>query len=168
MNDTYDDELQLWYALYRLEAKHWYDVDFNGGRRVHDFYCPDGQYIVGPNRFEGQKGIRTFYDWRRSRGEMSSRHIISNFVVQERDGRRARASGLITTHCAKGGPPVEYGNVPALVSDFTSEYVLGNDEVWRYMSHRLDPVFIGKDTPLSLAIDPQYLASPRARETTDR
>jgi len=169
MSDTNNiDELRIWYALYRLEAKHWYDVDFNGGRSVHELYCADGLFAVGPNRFEGQHGIKTFYEWRRARRVASTRHIVTNVMVLAQDERRATASGLITMYHAKGSAPVHDGNVPALVADFASDCILGPDDTWRYASHTLDPVFMGTDIPLSLAIDPRFLAPARSHDTVCR
>ena len=40
MPDT--DDVALWYALYRLATNYWYEVDFNGGARAHEYYVPDG------------------------------------------------------------------------------------------------------------------------------
>lgn len=147
-----------WFALYSLEAKHWNDVDFNGGRSVHELYCDTGVFAVGPNRFDGRCSIKQFYEWRRARGEMTSRHIISNVTVEVQDERHAKAFGLITVHRGKGAQPVQQGNIPSLVADFESGCVLEPDDVWRYASHILDPVFVGADVPLSLAIDPRFLS----------
>jgi hypothetical protein len=158
------DELGLWYALYRLEVGYWNDVDFNGGSTVHELYRGDGVFAVGPNRFEGQRAIKTFYEWRRSRGETTTRHIVTNVAVLAQDARRARASGLITIHRAKGGHPIQEGTQPALVADFASDCILDPDDVWRYASHVLDPVFVGADVPLSLSVDPRFLAA-RMNET---
>ena len=161
-DDIQEDDIQeigLWYALYRLEARHWYDVDFNGGASAHDLYCEDGLFSVGPNRFEGRDGIKNFYQWRRSRGENTVRHIISNPLLLKQEARGATLGGLITIHRAKGGHPNPDGNIPSLIADFTSTCALGADGIWRYASHVLAPVFVGNDLPLSLAIDPRFLAS---------
>src|SRR5271168_4183112 len=104
------DELRIWYALYQLEAKHWYDVDFNGGCSVHELYSPDGRFAVGPNRFEGQHGIKSFYEWRRRCGKTNTRHVVSNVMVLTQDERRATASGMISIYRAKGCTPLYGGN----------------------------------------------------------
>jgi hypothetical protein len=158
--DDNDDigELRIWYALHQLESKLWHDVDFNGGRCAHEFYCTDGLFAVGGNRFEGRGGISAFYEWRRGRGETSTRHIVSNMVLSARGGRSAKAAGLITVHRGRGIPPFRSANVPVLVADFASECILGDDGVWRFASHILDPVFVDQDAPPSLAVDPRFLA----------
>ena len=52
-----------------------------------------------------------------------------------------------------------------LVADLSADCVLGEDKVWRYQSHVLQPIFVGSDIPLSISIDTQILAederSPR-------
>ena|ERR1700733_157721 len=160
MDNTHNnEELSIWFALYRLEVTHWNDVDFNGGKNADELYCDDGVLAVGPNRFEGRHGIRIFYEWRRSRGETTSRHIVTNVTVRTHDEHRASAFGAITIYRGKGERPLERGNVPSLVADLTSDCVLGSDNIWRYDSHILDPVFIGADVPLSLAIDPRFLTT---------
>src|SRR5215469_6663693 len=161
------DELRLWYALYQLEVKYWHDVDYNGGSSVHELYCDDGLLSVGGKEFKGRRTIKTFYEWRRGRVE-TARHVISNVMVRAQDERRATAFGVLTIYRTRGGPPVHAGNVPALVSDFVSECVLGPADTWRYASHVLRPVFIGPDTPFSLSIDPAFVAHlARSRDTAD-
>ncbi|HEY2137641.1 MAG TPA: nuclear transport factor 2 family protein [Xanthobacteraceae bacterium] len=155
------DDAGLWFALSRLEARCWHDVDFNGGRSAHDLYCADGLFAVGPNRFEGRDSIRTFYEWRRGRGRITTRHVVTNAIVLERDGRRAKASGLLTVYRADGMPPFADALLPVLVADFTSDCLLGDDDAWRYVSHILDPVFVGSHVPPSLSIDPNYLSAAR-------
>ena len=88
MSDTSD--AGLWYALNRLETNYWWDVDLNGGRNAHEFYLPDGLYVVGQNRFAGHDQIRAFYGWRARRGSTTSRHLISNLTVFATDDRHAR------------------------------------------------------------------------------
>ena len=162
-------ELDLWYALYRLEANYWYDVDCNGGALVHELYCDDGLLSVGGKEFKGRHTIKTFYEWRRKRTE-TARHVIANVTVRAKDERRATAFGLITIYRAEGiNTPLHVGNVPALVSDFISDCILGPDDTWRYASHVLRPVFLGANTPFSLSIDPAFVAFlARTHGTADR
>src|SRR5215469_4462732 len=49
MLDT--DDPALWYALNRLTANYWADVDDEGGSHAHEFYVPEEVYTVGDNRF---------------------------------------------------------------------------------------------------------------------
>jgi hypothetical protein len=162
------DELRLWYALYQLEITGWHDVDCNGGACVHELYCDDGVLSVGGKEFKGRHMIKTFYEWRRIRGE-TARHVVANVMVRPKDERRATAFGLITLYRGRGNAPIRGGNVPALVSDFVSECILGPDDTWRYASHVLRPAFIGSDTPFSMSIDPAFVAHlARSRDLTDK
>jgi hypothetical protein len=88
MSDTSD--AGLWYALNRLETDYWWDVDLNSGRNAHEFYLPDGLYVVGRNKFAGHDQIRAFYAWRARRGPMTSRHLINNLKVSATDDHHAR------------------------------------------------------------------------------
>jgi hypothetical protein len=161
------EELRLWYALYQLEVKYWYDVDYNGGSSVHELYCDDGLLSVGGKVFKGRHTIKTLYEWRRERVE-TARHVISNVTVRAQDEWRATAFGVITIYRSRGSPPVRAGNVPALVADFVSECVLSPADTWHYASHVLRPVFIGPDTPFSLSIDPAFVADlARSRDIAD-
>jgi len=152
-------EFTIWHALFRLEARHWHDVDFNGGRTVHELYLSDGLLSVGANRFEGAEGVKRFYEWRRGRRETVTRHVMSNLIVLDREGPRARMGGLVTVYRARVGMTMGEGNTPALIADLTSD-CMRDDGAWRYASHVLDPVFIGNDLPPSLSIDPRFLATP--------
>jgi hypothetical protein len=157
-------EGELWLALNRLELRCWHDVDFNGGRAVHELYCSDGIFTVGKNRFEGRESIRAFYEWRRRRREMVTRHIVTNLIVLESSESRARASGSLTVYRGIGLPPFADTIEPVLVGDFISDCVRGDGGAWLYASHAVDPLFMGSDVPLSLAIDPSYLAKLQSQD----
>jgi len=45
-----------------------------------------------------------------------------------------------------------------LIADIIADCVRGEDEVWRYRSHILRPLFVGRDIPHSISIDPQFLS----------
>ena len=45
----------------------------------------------------------------------------------------------------------------AMIADFEAQCVLGDDELWRFQSHVLRPIFVGSDLPASISIDPQRL-----------
>jgi hypothetical protein len=47
------DDLALWYAINRLMASYWADVDDNGSSSAHEFYVLEALYTVGANRFDG-------------------------------------------------------------------------------------------------------------------
>ena len=156
MTDT--DDVALWYELYRFATNYWYEVDFNGGRRAHEFYVPDGVFAVGDNRFEGNDQIRAYYTWRQRRGHITSRHLLNNLQVFPADEDHARQIGVLCLYRADGRPPFQGERPPMLVADITADCVRGKDKVWQFQSHVLRPLFVGRDLPHSISVDPQFLS----------
>jgi hypothetical protein len=144
---------------------YWYDVDFNEGRTAHEFFTPDGVKMVGHNRFEGREQIRAFYEWRARQspseavrqlgisGVRAVRHLVTNLYVASSSERCATARGTVVFY----GGPSKYQSNPPMVADLINECVLNKDNVWRFKSHTLRPVFISNETPPSLQIDPSFL-----------
>ena len=155
MMDT--DDVALWYAFHRLTTSYWYEVDFNGGQEAHEFYLPDALFAVGDNRFEGKSKIHGFCLRRQRHGRITTRHLVSNLKVIPIDARHARLIGVINLHYADAPPPVRGTHPPMMVADIAAECVLGDDARWRFRSHVLSPVFVGENTPMSLAYDARRL-----------
>jgi hypothetical protein len=151
------DEAALWYALHRLEMNYWHDVDLNAGSKAHEFYVSDGLFAVGDNQFRGHDKIRAFYAWRRQRGHTTTRHLINNLQVTARDQQHASLTGVLSLYRADGRPPFQGERPPMLIADLSGDCVLGDDNIWRYWSHVLHPIFVGSDIPLSISIDTQIL-----------
>jgi hypothetical protein len=159
------DELLLWHALHRLEVTYWYDVDFNEGRTAHDLFTPDGVKTVGHNRFEGREQIRAFYEWRARQNGVTAerqlgisglravRHLIANLYVASSSERSATVRGMVIFY---GGKTKHQSN-PPMVADLINECVLNEDNVWRFKSHTLQPVFMSNETTQSMAINPDFL-----------
>jgi SnoaL-like domain len=150
------DYLPLWCALNRLIANYWAEVDENGGEQAHKFYAPDGHYVIGNNRFEGEEKIRAFYA-RRRYGTVLTRHLVSNLRVSGEDDRHARMVGVMSLYRADGKSPFQGTRPPAMIADFDAQCVLGDDQLWRFQSHLLVPFIIGNDLPASITIRPQAL-----------
>ena len=157
-----EQPLALWYGLQSLETSYWYDVDFNAGRKAHEFYVADGLFAVGDNQFRGHGKIRAFYSWRRQRGYSTTRHLISNLRVDASDAKRASLVGVLSLYRAEGRPPFQGERPPMLIADLQADCVLGDDQVWRYQTHALKPIFVGSDIPLSISIDTHILAEAEA------
>jgi hypothetical protein len=159
------DELLLWHALHRLEVTYWYDVDVNDGRKAHEYFTPDGVKMVGHNRFEGREQIQAFYQWRSRQsgtetvrqlgisGLRAVRHLVTNLHVASCGERCATVRGMVIFY---GGPSKHQSN-PPMIADLITECVLNTDNVWRYKSHTLVPVFMSKMTPPEMQIDPNFL-----------
>lgn len=150
------DDAALWYALHRLIVNYWAEVDDNAGRRAHEFYLPDGLYIVGNSRFEGEEKIRAFYI-RRGHGGVVTRHVVSNVRAFRENARHARVAGLMSLYRADGKSPFQGARPPAMIADFDARCVLGDDGSWRFQSHELHPFIVGSDMPASILIKPQTL-----------
>ena len=159
------DEILLSHALHRLEVTYWYDVDFNEGRTAHEFFTPDGVKMVGHNRFDGREEIRAFYQWRARQnvatavhqlgisGVRAVRHLITNLYVASSSERCATVRGIVVFY---GGKSNFESNSP-MVADLINECVLNEDNVWRFKSHTLRPVFMSNESPPSMLIDPDFL-----------
>jgi hypothetical protein len=153
------DDIVLWHALYGLEVRYWHEVDVHGGANAHAFYTDDCVFAVGENEFRGRERIQQFYAWRGRRGMetvrslRTTRHLISNLWVESTGEREANAFGVISFHDGAGRAPVPESNPPVMVADLLNVCVLGEDGAWRFRSHRLRPVFMGAEVPLSMAVD---------------
>ena len=153
------NDLVLWHALYGLEVRYWHEVDSHGGADAHSFYTADGLFAVGDNEVRGSDRIREFYAWRGRRGMetvrslRTTRHLISNFWVEATGEREAKAFGVVSFHDGAGRAPVSQSNPPVMIADLLNTCVLDQDGAWRFKSHRLRPVFMGAEVPLSMAVD---------------
>jgi ketosteroid isomerase-like protein len=138
-------EFELWYLLHNMEMQHWYDVNLNGGKTVHELYAEDGLFTVGPQERRGPKEIREFYEARAKRGVRTARHVLTNFrVVPGSDNGVMRATGTVSLYVGDAPPPLP--SKPAvLMADLINEYVRAVDGRWLYKLHRLSPIFVGDD-----------------------
>ena len=156
---TVPDDADLWHALYCLEARYWHEVDCNSGRNAHEFYVPDGIFVVGHNRFQGRDKIREFYAWRERHcttvisSVKTTRHIINNLFVEASDGRSAKVLGIVSFYGAAARPPAHQSKPPLLVADLVNECVREDGSGWHFKSHMLHPVFMSHEAPPSIAID---------------
>jgi hypothetical protein len=132
-------------------------ADDNGGSAAHGFYLRDALYVVGENRFEGEENIRAFYDRRRSRGNPTTRHLITNLRVFSAGSNDARVTGVMTLYRADGRPPINEARSLAMIADFEAKCVLVDNGSWRFQSHVLHPIFVGRDRLFSVTIDPERL-----------
>jgi hypothetical protein len=156
---TTDDETLLQHALFKLEARYWHEVDCNEGLRAHEFFLPDGLMVVDHNEFQGREKIREFYEWRahQAANAVSSvktvRHLINNLYVEANGDGRAKVFGIVSFYGSVLRSPARQSKPPMLIADLINECVFDADSRWRFRSHTLRPVFMGHETPLSIAID---------------
>lgn len=149
-------ELALWYALSRLMADFWADVDENGGMRAHEFYLPDAVYVVGNHRFEGPEKIAGFYT-RRRHAPFATRHVLSNLRTFADTAPDSRIAGLMSLYRAHGKSPFQGARPLSMIADFEAVCTQCDDGRWRFRSHVLRPFIIGSDFPASISINPRSL-----------
>jgi hypothetical protein len=65
----------------------------------------------------------------------------------------AKAFGVISFYDGSGRAPVRESNPPVMIADLLNICVRDDEDAWRFKSHRLRPVFMGAEVPLSLAVD---------------
>ena len=94
-------DLALWCALNQVVAAYWADVDENGGLVAHEFYLPQGLFVIGNNRFEGKDKIEAFYA-RRRHGTVATRHLLCNLRAFDDSKPNARIVGVMSLYRADG------------------------------------------------------------------
>lgn len=151
-----DGDDALWCTLNRLMAAYWADVDENSGLQAHEFYLPQGLFVVGNNRFEGKEKIAAFYTRRRN-GKVATRHLVSNLRTFGDAKSEARMVGVMSLYRADGATPFQGARPPAMIADFEVCCVLGDDRRWRFQSHLLRPFIISNDMPASIMINPRNI-----------
>jgi hypothetical protein len=132
-------------ALTSLEVDYWHDVDHNWGRTAHTFYVEDGVFVIGDKTMAGQQAIVEFYRWREGRGARTARHVVSNFRLSSWKENVAELECVMCLYAADG-PPVRESKPAIMIADIQSVCKLV-DSSWRYMSHRLTPIFMGGEAP---------------------
>jgi ketosteroid isomerase-like protein len=141
----HQSDFELWYQLHDLEVRHWYDVNLNDGKTVHELYAEHGLFAVGPQERRGRTAIREFYEGRAKRGVRTARHVLTNFrVAPGGTAHTMRATGTISLYAGDLAPPLESRSA-VLMADLVNEYVRADDGRWLYELHVLRPIFVGDD-----------------------
>ena len=85
------------------------------------------------------------------------RHLITNLHVASSRERSATVLGIIVFYGGLTYPSTRQSNPPMMVADLINECVLDEDDLWRFKSHTLQPVFMSAAAPPSMEIDPIFL-----------
>lgn len=134
-------------VLYMNMIDYWYEVDINGGAGVSEWFVEDGIFHAGPGKpLVGRAAIEQFYSWRHDRGERISRHLITNFRAEFRDGTHARTYCVMSLHAADGKPVLPTAP-PIAICDLFDDCVKGADGRWRYSERKFVPLFLGGAAP---------------------
>ena len=150
--------LALKHEIHDLVLRYWDDVDTRWGADAHNFFTEDGVFVSERTRLAGRAEIRSFYDWRRGRGDRVARHIVNNARVAIEEENRARISYLMTIHAADGVPVLPVTS-PNLIADVT-ETLVRRDGAWLIEEKAFRTLFKG-DVPVT-AMPADVLAAARA------
>jgi hypothetical protein len=126
----------------------WHDIDYNGGRRVHEWFVPDGTITFDQFTVQGHDDISATYLERRDGTERFSRHVATNLVVEQTDDRTVRVTSLLILYAGNGEPPLS-DLLPQVVADVFDEFV-NVDGRWMAKSRRIIHVFIAPETVLGV------------------
>jgi hypothetical protein len=152
------DLLVTKFEIHDLVLRYWHDVDTRWGADAHDFFTEDGVFVSERTRLAGRAEIKSFYDWRRGRGERVARHIVNNARVTVEGEDRAVISYLMTIYAADGVPVLPVTS-PNLISDVT-ETMVRSDGAWLIEEKRFTTLFMG-DVPATV-MPAEILAATRA------
>jgi hypothetical protein len=131
----------------QLVVDYWDEVDARGGTNAHEFYIDDAVFQKMRNKAE----IKAFYDWRRSRGERASFHIVNNLRVRQETDDRIVANYVMTLFAADGTPPLAM-RAPASISEATETLVRLPSGELKIVSKVLKLIFRG-DEPRTVMPD---------------
>ena len=134
-------ELETFLAVQALEVDYWYSVDRDRGVGAERFYTDDGIFAIGDQVMRGHGEIAAFYDWRRSLGERTARHVVSNPRLAAASATGATFECIMQLY-ADDGVPVLPSRPAIMIADVRSECVQC-DGRWLFATHVLTPVFIG-------------------------
>lgn len=138
------ERIILTQILLQNAIDYWYEVDHHDGLDVRDFYLEDATFF----NLRGREAIHQFYVWRKSRGERTVRHLMSNFRATFETPELARTECVMTLYAADG-VPVLPSAPPIQIADQIDEVVLCDDNRWRFRSRKFVNLFTG-DIPTTV------------------
>lgn len=137
-------------------AAYWASVDRIRGDRPDSasFYALDGEMQLGDLRLRGRTEIAAFFR-ERNRTEIdnrrTTRHVMTNMLVESNDGSRAIAYVLMLVYSGRGDWPLP-SRAPSAVGDFEFRFVRCSDG-WLMSRVCGTTVFIGEGAPRFAATD---------------
>lgn len=137
-------ELALKADILSLVTEYWNDVDTNWGARAHMMFTEDGVFGSGESAYTGRQQIKTFYDWRVSRGDRVARHLINNPIITIESPDRATIRYIMTIY-AVDGVPVLPVRAPNSISDVVEVLVRDPQGNWKIQSKTFTALFKGEE-----------------------
>ena len=142
MSASPDEAFRIREAVKDRLIDYWWDVDRNGAKGALAFYTEDCVYLMCHHRMEGHAPIKSYYDYRESRGARMVRHVVTNLRVHVHALDRATLDGTLTVYAADG-VPVLPSAPPIMVADTECEFERGADGAWRFRMHKIIALFTG-------------------------
>jgi len=141
-SDTSEDAFRIQLAVKDRFIDYWWDVDTNAARRALEFYTEDCLYLMCDHRMEGHSAIRSYYDFRDSRGARLVRHVVTNLRVHVQAPQEASLKAVLCVYAADG-VPVLPSTPPIMIADIACRFVRNTDGQWRFRLHQIIPLFTG-------------------------
>ncbi len=132
-----DDRLDIESLLYRA----FWLVDHGRAAEVASLFTPDGKWTFGPGTPKpgtliGAE-ISQFLVARQAQAHVTTRHVLSNVLVEAESGDRAAARSVLTLYRSETDVlPAD----PAAVADI-EDVVVRTDEGWKIGQRLVTPVF---------------------------
>jgi len=126
---------------------YWDEVDSRWGETAHDRFIEDGTFESENSFLQGRDEIKSFYDWRKSRGDRVARHIVNNARVGLSGPDLGEVRYLMTIY-AVDGVPVLPVHAPNLIADVTDTFIRRNGR-WLLASKVFKTLFKG-DIPATI------------------
>lgn len=126
----------------------WHDIDHNGGRRVHEWFLPDGTLTFDRRTILGRREISAIYLARSDGTKRVARHVATNISIREANEHSASVSSLLILFAGNGDPPLA-DLVPQVVGDVADTFVKERG-LWYLKERRISHVFISPDTVLGV------------------
>lgn len=124
----------------------WRVVDQEQGHGQEQRFTEHASYSTAGATFTGRAEIADALAARVAAGTRTSRHVLSNWTIDELTARRARLHYLVTLYAAMGEPPRSMTGQPIAVGDIDDVLVCSDDgDPWLIESRRFTPIFIADD-----------------------
>ena len=130
-------------AVVQAVHRSWWNVDLEFGVGSELLYTEDGVCEMPALTMTGRAEIIRGYAARQAAGPRSSRHLVSNTVVDSLSDERASAMYIVTLHAHNGLPPLPLHS-PSAICDVVDHFVRDGGE-WLIERRVLDAIFVAAE-----------------------
>jgi SnoaL-like domain len=137
------DRLLIEREIGRMAVQYTHWVDFGHAERIIDLFVADGIWHDGQQAYEGHAAIRAWFRKRQEMTQRTSRHVLSNHLIDIRDRDHASGTVYFVLYRHDGDPaqavrPLD--RQPAIVGEYRDEYVR-TPQGWRIRTRRAMTTF---------------------------